>query len=67
MHHKCECPYDETITEDREHLYSDEEKKGGLNHKAGECKCTNDLKQYIRHDKKIWLCSRCVQFFDKEI
>lgn len=64
---RCECPYDEVISKDRECLYSDEEKKNGLNHKANECKCTNDLKQYIRHGKAIWLCSKCHTFGDEEV
>ena len=64
---RCECPYNEVISKEREHLYSDEEKVNGLNHKANECKCTNNLKQYIRCGKIIWLCSKCHMFGDKEV
>ena len=60
---KCECPYDEHISKDRERFYSDKELKD-KNHKAFNCKCTNDLKYYIRDGKRICLCSKCVIFGD---
>jgi len=64
---KCECPYDGMISKERKRYYSVEEKREGINHNAFECKCTNDLKYYIRAGEKICLCSKCVLPGDKEI
>ena len=55
---KCECPNKGIVEKSDEHLYSEEE-KSGMNHKKGECKGTNEIKQYIRNGKKLWLCSCC--------
>ena len=66
MKHKCECPFKGNAPSYMEDFYSEEEKIG-MNHKPNECKCTNDLKQYIRNGKKIWLCSCCCLFGDKEV
>lgn len=64
---KCECPDDESVPKSMMYLYSYKEKKKGMNHKAFECKCTNNLKYYIRDGKKICLCSKCHTLGDKEI
>lgn len=58
MTKKCECPIKGSVPIERENEYSEEEKIG-MNHEAGECKCTNDLKQYKRKGKNLWLCSCC--------
>jgi hypothetical protein len=61
---RCECPRGQ-VQKGWEGLYNDEEKLG-MNHEPNKCKCKNDLKEYIRNGKKIWLCS-CCMFDDKEI
>ncbi len=63
---KCECPERANVSPEDECLYSDEE-KSGMNHEQGECKGTNDIKQYIRNGKKLWLCSCCNFMGDKEV
>ena len=63
---KCECPYDEVISEAREWQYSDEELED-KNHKAFDCRCTNNLKYYLRDGKEICLCSKCCMPGDKEV
>ena len=55
---RCECPERSRVSKHFEFMYSEEEKIG-MNHEPNECKCKNDLKQYIRKGKKLWLCSCC--------
>ena len=61
---KCECPYTSYATD--KSWYSPEE-YGGMVHKPNKCKGTNDLKEYIRDGKKLWLCSCCTMFGDVEV
>lgn len=63
---KCECDVKSFVPPEREHNYSDEEKLG-MNHEPNECKGTNKIKLYKRNGKKIYLCSCCNSFEDKEI
>lgn len=35
------------------------------NHEPNECKCTNDIKTYIRNGKTLNLCSICNMWGDK--
>ena len=37
------------------------------NHEPGQCKCTNELKQYRRGDAILTLCSMCHTSKDKPI
>lgn len=64
---KCQCNTESILRTDMRHLYHPTKELPFVNHKPNECKCTNDLKQYIREDKKIWLCSCCCLAFDKEV
>ena len=63
---KCECDGKGFVTPEREYQYSEEE-KSGMNHEPNECKGTNEIKLYQRGDKKLYLCSCCNVFGDKEI
>lgn len=62
---KCECPKRGNPKAEMEWMYSEEE-KSGMNHKPGKCNGTNDIKQYSRNGKKLWLCSCCTMPGDKE-
>ena len=57
---KCECKETGTLRPDMAYMYDSETELPFVNHKPGECKCTNDLKQYHKDGKKVWLCSCCV-------
>lgn len=63
---KCQCPETGEVSPERESMYSEAE-KSGMNHKPYECKGTNEVKQYERQEKKLWLCSCCNMPGDKEI
>ena len=54
----CECNQKGILQPRMKNWYSEEELPF-VNHEPGECKCTNELKQYIRNGKKVWLCSNC--------
>lgn len=62
--HKCECPEKGTAT--NKYLYSPEE-YSGMTHEPKKCKGTNDIRLYKRDNKKLWLCSCCYLFGDKEV
>lgn len=38
-----------------------------VNHSPGKCKCTNDLKKYLRDGKEVMLCSCCCLSSDKRV
>ena len=61
--HKCECPKTGSVEKYNEYMYSEEE-KSGMNHEPNECKGTNEVKQYERGSRKLWLCSCCYLFGD---
>ena len=63
---KCQCPGIGKVPKKNLYKYNDNEKPF-VNHKPNECKCTNELKQYRRGKKKLWLCSCCNLFSDVEI
>mgnify|MGYP001587406960 CR=1 FL=1 len=63
---KCQCDSLAQVEQEREHLYSDEE-KSGMNHKPNKCKGTNNIKKYRRGDKELYLCSCCDLFEDIKI
>lgn len=62
---RCECKGKSRVPKSREYMYSENEKIG-MNHEPDKCKCTNNLRQYWRNGRKIWLCSCCV-IFDKPV
>ena len=64
---ECECMEEGILKEGMASWYDEETELPFVNHKPGECKCTNELKQYWRDGKKIWLCSCCCVFADKEV
>lgn len=56
---KCECEGTGFLLPKTEELFDKKLELPFVNHEPGECKCTNDLKEYVRDGKKIWLCSCC--------
>ena len=64
---RCECNMDSTLSPSEAYKYDEDTELPFVNHKPNECKCRNDLRQYIRDGKKIWLCSCCCLFGDEEI
>jgi hypothetical protein len=56
---KCQCQQTGTLLPHMASWYSAEDLPY-VNHKPNECKCKNDLKQYWKDGKKVWLCSCCV-------
>ena len=63
---KCQCPEVGSVRLEEEYWYSKDE-KSGMNHKAGECKGTNEIRLYIRGGKRLYLCSCCVLFGDRPV
>jgi len=57
---KCECNRTGVLFKGWEDTYDKETELPFVNHKPNECKCTNNLKQYWKNGKKVWLCSCCV-------
>lgn len=65
---KCQCPYDQVVTDAvSRSRYNPVTERSFLNHKPGECQCQNDLRQYDRDGKILWLCSCCVLLGDVPI
>jgi len=64
---KCECDEEGVLKLETSSMYDKEKELPFVNHKPNECKCTNDLKQYIRNGKKVWLCSCCCLSSDDKI
>ena len=64
---KCECPTKGRLQAGMAKEYDTEKELPFVNHKPNECECTNELKQYFRKGKKIWLCSCCNMSGDEEI
>ena len=62
----CQCPDESTVTEEKEYLYSPEE-KSGMSHKPNECKGTNNILPYKRNNKLLYLCSCCNVLGDIEV
>ena len=56
---KCECDTIGVLKSSMESLYDKEKELPFVKHEPNKCKCVNDLKQYIRNGKKVWLCSCC--------
>ena len=63
---KCQCDILSQVEQEREHLYSEEEKVA-MNHEPNKCKGTYGLKKYKRKGKELWLCSACNLFGDKQL
>lgn len=64
---KCECPETGVLRFGMESLYDEETELPFVKHEPNQCKCTNNLKQYIRKGKKLWLCSCCCLSGDIEV
>lgn len=56
---KCECDNMGVLQPGMSRWYDPKKELPFVNHEPGECKCTNELKQYVRNGKVIWLCSCC--------
>lgn len=57
---KCQCKNKGILKEEMKEWYDPEKELPFVNHKPNECKCTNELKEYHKDNKKVWLCSCCV-------
>lgn len=55
----CECPHRAYVEPHRLHEYHPTLERPFVNHEPHECKCTNDLQEYIRGGRKVMLCSCC--------
>ena len=56
---KCECDTEGVFYPEMSEMYDKEKELPFVAHKPNECKCVNDLKQYWKNGKKVWLCSNC--------
>jgi len=63
---KCECNKTGKLKPIIASQYHPITERPYVNHKPGECKCTNDLKRYYRDGKIVVLCS-CCWFGEKEV
>lgn len=59
MTNKCECDEKGRLKSGWEWSYDSKKELPFVNHEPNKCKCTNNLKEYKRDGKKIWLCSCC--------
>ncbi len=59
MANKCECRGKGILQPGWESDYHPTKELPFVNHEPGECKCVNELRQYHKHGKKVWLCSNC--------
>ncbi len=57
---KCECKQEGELRAGMEYMYDKIKELPFVTHKPNECKCTNELKQYLKKGEKVWLCSNCV-------
>ncbi len=64
---RCECNEEGVLREGFASWYDTVKELPFVNHKPNKCKCTNELKKYIRKGKEIWLCSICCLSSDKEV
>lgn len=64
---RCECPSEGVLYPEGESLYNPVTELPFVKHEPGECRCTNDLKPYLRDGKRIILCSCCWLLGDKEV
>lgn len=63
---KCQCEH-EGLLGAPAHMYDPIKELPFVNHAPGECKCTNDLRQYRRNENSVFLCSICCMLGDEEI
>lgn len=56
---KCECNEVGQLRSEIAHMYDSVTELPFVRHEPGECRCENDLKQYSRAGKVVWLCSCC--------
>ena len=64
---RCECNETGVLHDGTANMYDKVTELPFVAHEPNECKCTNELKQYIRDGKKLWLCSCCCLSTDKLI
>ena len=64
---RCECQGTGTLISEMASWYDEEKELPFVNHSPNECKCKNELKEYMLNGKKIWLCSNCTHQGETEI
>ena len=62
---RCQCPETGYVTANRLIMYDVVKERPYVNHKPGECKCTNDIRLYNRNGELLYLCSCCYMSNDK--
>jgi hypothetical protein len=67
MKQKCQCQETAVLKPEMSSWYHQTLELPFVEHQPGECKCTHELKQYIRKGKTLWLCSCCTVSGDKEV
>jgi len=65
--HKCQCQLTATLKPEMASWYDTETELPFVNHKSNQCKCKNELKQYLLKSKKVWLCSNCTHQGETEL
>ncbi len=61
----CQCPDEGVLHDEMRVFYDPETELPFVKHEPGECKCTNQVAQYERKGKKLWLCSCCHRSGDR--
>lgn len=64
---RCECDAEGVLKDYMINMYHPTKELPFVNHKPNKCRCKNDLRQYIRNKKVVWLCSCCCLFTDREV
>lgn len=63
---RCECELKGVLYPQMISFYDPTTELPYVKHKPNKCKCTNELKRYIRNGKIVWLCSCCKLLGDME-
>ncbi len=64
---KCECQKTGVLKEGMSSWYDETNELPFVVHKPNECECLNELTEYHKDGKKVWLCSNCVMGEEKVI
>lgn len=56
---KCECPEEGVLDPMMAGAYDPVTELPFVKHEPGKCQCTNNVRQFKRGGKLLWLCSNC--------
>lgn len=62
---KCECDHTGILNPGMASWYDPVTELPFVKHEPDKCKCTNNIRLYVRKGKKVWLCSCCFLTSDK--